>query len=284
MDAEFKITSPTPGQIINPASLVVTGLAKGSTTTTPTHTIETEFSDIQVLFNGALYPVAPVETTFTGWSLTAAVSISGSPLNITARATKTVTKSDKSTGDPVGDPAVTIVSVSVDVLFNGMAAWDRRFREAHDWAGWHGFATAWPNFHQADYGDGVVYGTFLLPGSTVDWRDVPRGAYGVFAIEDVPAMFRGANDYAVSQGYAAGLPNFHQADYGQGVVYGTFLVKPGTVDFRDVPAIELGVFDRRDAPAMLRAAGDYATAHGYAAGFPTFHEADYGSGLGAVPN
>src|SRR4051794_39468191 len=39
---------------------------------------------------------------------------------------------------------------------DGMAAWDRRFREAHDYAGWHGFATGWPNFHQADYGDGVV--------------------------------------------------------------------------------------------------------------------------------
>lgn len=160
-----------------------------------------------------------------------------------------------------------------------MAEWDRRFREAHDWAGWHGYATAWPNFHQADYGDGLVYGTFLLPGSTVDWQDVPRSVYGVNNIEDVPAMFRGANDYAASQGYAAGLPNFHQADYGQGVVYGTFLIKPGTTDFLDVPAAQLGVFDRRDAPAMLVAASDYAASHGYAAGFPTFHQADYGNGL-----
>jgi hypothetical protein len=160
-----------------------------------------------------------------------------------------------------------------------MADWDRRFRASHDWSKWHGFADAFPNFHEANYGDGVVNGTFCLPSSTVDWRDVPRSQYAVFQIEDVPAMFRGANDYAVANGYAAGLPNFHQADYGAGVVYGTFLVKNGKIDFRDVPAAELGVWDRRDAPRMMRAASDYAATHGYAAAFPTFHEADYGNGL-----
>jgi Lamin Tail Domain len=161
---------------------------------------------------------------------------------------------------------------------DGVAEWDRRFREAHDWAKWHGFADAWPNFHEANYGDGVVYGTICLPSATVDWRDVARSAYAVSHIEDVPAMFRGANDYAVANGYAAGIPNFHQADYGNGVVYGTFLVKHGKTDFTDVPATELGVWDRRDAPRMMRAANDYAAAHGYAAAFPTFHEADYGNG------
>jgi hypothetical protein len=160
-----------------------------------------------------------------------------------------------------------------------MAELDRRFREAHDYAGWHGFATAWPNFHQADYGDGMVYGTFLVPAATVDFRDVPRTNYGVFTVEDVPAMFRAANDYAVSQGYAAGLPNFHQADHGAGVVYGTFLVKQGLTVFRDVPAVELGLWDRTQVPAMFRAANDYAVREGYAAAFPTFHEADYGNGL-----
>lgn len=160
-----------------------------------------------------------------------------------------------------------------------MGVWDNRFRQAHDWSKWHGFADAFPNFHEANYGDGVVYGTFCLPSSTVDWQDAPRSQYAVFQIEDVPAMFRGANDYAVANGYAAGLPNFHQADYGNGVVYGTFLVKQGKTDWRDVPAAELGVWDRTDAPRMMRAANDYAVAHGYAAAFPTFHEADYGNGL-----
>jgi hypothetical protein len=159
-----------------------------------------------------------------------------------------------------------------------MAEWDRRFRASHDWSKWHGYADAFPNFHEANYGDGVVNGTYCLPSSTVDWRDVARSQYAVFRIEDVPAMFRGANDYAVANGYAAGLPNFHQGDYGAGVVYGTFLVKNGMTDFRDVPAAELGVWDRSDVPRMMRAASDYAAIHGYAAAFPTFHQADYGNG------
>jgi hypothetical protein len=116
-----------------------------------------------------------------------------------------------------------------------MGQWDNRFRQAHDYAGWHGFITGWPNFHEADYGDGIVQGTFLLRGGVADWRDVPRSDYGVFDIEDVPAMMRAANDYAVSNGYEAGIPNFHQANYGNGVVYGTFLIKNGNTHFLDAP-------------------------------------------------
>ncbi|MGK5556742.1 hypothetical protein ACSNOI_34550 [Actinomadura kijaniata] len=160
-----------------------------------------------------------------------------------------------------------------------MGDWDRRFREANDYAHHHGYATAWPNFHEADYGDGMVYGTQLVPDTTADFKDVPRDEYGVYDIEDVGAMFRGANDYAARNGYAAGLPTFHQADHGAGVVYGTFLVKPGRTEFRDVPAAELGPYDRTQVPAMMRAASDYAARNGYAAAFPTFHQADYGKGL-----
>ena len=90
-----------------------------------------------------------------------------------------------------------------------MGEWDRRFREAHDYAVWHGFATGWPNFYEADYGDGVVYGTFLLPPNTADFRDVPAAEFGLSDRTQVPAMFRAANDYAGRQGYAAGLPDFH---------------------------------------------------------------------------
>jgi hypothetical protein len=52
-------------------------------------------------------------------------------------------------------------------------------REAHDYAVWHGFATGWRNFHQPDYGDAVVYATFLLLASTADLRDVPRDECGL---------------------------------------------------------------------------------------------------------
>jgi hypothetical protein len=156
--------------------------------------------------------------------------------------------------------------------------WDRRFRECNDYALWHGFAGAWPNFHQANYGDGIVYGTHLLLRGVSELRDVPRNEYGNVDAADVPGMFRAANVYATTHGYRAGIPTFHQADSGTGTVYGTHLIHMSTADFRDVAAAELGVFDVADAPAMLRAASVYASQHGYAAGVPTFHQADYGGG------
>lgn len=156
---------------------------------------------------------------------------------------------------------------------------DRRFREVNDYAECHGFFSAFPNFHEADYGDGVVYGTILLRDTEVEWRDVPRTEYGVYHIEDVPAMFRGVNDYAGQQGYPAAFPNFHQADHGNGVVYGTILIKPGITEWRDVPRDELGVYHIEDVPGMMRAANDYATRNGFAAAFPTFHQTDHGQGV-----
>ncbi|GAA1564655.1 hypothetical protein GCM10009678_54660 [Actinomadura kijaniata] len=55
---------------------------------------------------------------------------------------------------------------------------------------------------------------------------------------DRDRRFREANDYAARNGYVAGLPTFHQADHGSGVVYGTFLVKPRKAEFRDArPAV-----------------------------------------------
>ena len=77
-----------------------------------------------------------------------------------------------------------------------MSDWDRGFRDSNDYAVHHGFASGQPNFHEADYGDGVVNGTFLLPPHVADFRDVPAAEYDVYRIEDIGAMFRGANDYA----------------------------------------------------------------------------------------
>ena len=150
-----------------------------------------------------------------------------------------------------------------------MQDWDTRFRETHDWAKWHGAATAWPNFHEADYGDGLVRGTFLVPDATVDWRDVPASSYGVWDVTDVPAMFRGANDYAVD-GVRGRSPELPPGRLRLGPCLWDLLRPPGRDQFRDVAAAELGVFDRTDAPRMMRAASDYAAARGYAAAFPTF--------------
>jgi hypothetical protein len=101
-------------------------------------------------------------------------------------------------------------------------SFDARFRAVNDWAVRNGYAAAFPNFHQADYGRGVVYGTILLKQG-VEKRDIPASELGNPANNE--ARFRAVHDWATRNGYVAGFPNFHQADYGQGVVYGTILLK-----------------------------------------------------------
>ena len=46
-------------------------------------------------------------------------------------------------------------------------------RAVNDWAGAHGYSSGFPTFHEADYGQGKVYGALLLKSNTVEWRDVP---------------------------------------------------------------------------------------------------------------
>jgi hypothetical protein len=156
---------------------------------------------------------------------------------------------------------------------------DRRFRLVNDYAGAKGYFAGFPNFHEADYGQGVVGGVHLLTAAVAEWRDVPRSTYGVYHIEDVPGLFRGAANYAATQGYPGAFPNCHQQDYGSGVVYGTILMKPGMAEWRDVLRSDLGNPDIGDVAAMMGRAADYATAQGYAAAFPTFHQANYGAGV-----
>jgi hypothetical protein len=55
---------------------------------------------------------------------------------------------------------------------------------------------------------------------------------------------RAANDYASANGFAAGVPTFHQADYGQGVVYGINLLSSTSVEWRDVWADVYGIFEK----------------------------------------
>ena len=158
-------------------------------------------------------------------------------------------------------------------------AQDRRFREVQRYADVYGFFAGFPNFHEADYGDGVVYGTILLRDTEAEWRDVFRSDLGNPHIDDVPALFRAVDAYAAQLGYPAAFPNCEQADHGLGVVYGTILMKPGTTEWRDVPRSELGDPDINDVPAMMRAANDYSDRAGFAAGFPTFNQADHGAGV-----
>jgi hypothetical protein len=156
---------------------------------------------------------------------------------------------------------------------------DRRFRLVNDYAGQQGYVSGFPNFQEANYGSGVVGGVNLLSANVVEWRDVPRTTYGIYRIEDVPGLFRGAASYAADQGYPGAFPNCHQQDHGAGVVYGTIMIKPGMGELRDVPGAELGNPPIEDVGTMMRAASDYAAANGFASAFPTFNQADLGAGV-----
>ena len=90
--------------------------------------------------------------------------------------------------------------------------------------------------------------------------------------------FRNVADYAFDIGFTAGIPNFHEADYGKGPVGGVTFLRPPTVEWRDVPASELGQPVLWDIPALCRAANDYAARNGFLAAIPNCHQATYAAG------
>ena len=114
---------------------------------------------------------------------------------------------------------------------------EARFRAVNDWAARNGYLSAFPNFYDADYGSGTVYGTLLIKSSAAEWRDIPVAELG--NPTSVEARFRAVNDWATRNGYVSGFPNFHEANYGSGTVYGAILLKRGSADWRDIRASEL---------------------------------------------
>lgn len=165
------------------------------------------------------------------------------------------------------------MAINLDFLYR------LRLTGTNNYAWAHGFVGGYPNFHHADYGDGVVNGTLLLNSAVAEWRDVSAAELGDPDPEDIAWRWSATHDYAVRSGFYSGFPNFHAADYGQGTVYETVLIKLGLVEWRDVPAADLGYPPFNDAAARIRATHDYALRHGYYTGFPNFHYADYGQGL-----
>lgn len=150
-----------------------------------------------------------------------------------------------------------------------------RFRAINDISGRLGYEGGFPNFHQADYGHGVVFGATLLKPDYVDWTDIRADKLG--NPTGVEARFQAVHNYAFKQGYRGGFPNFHQANYGKGEVYGAILIKKGAADRKDIPATELG--NPGSIEARFRAVHDWAVAHGYRGGFPNFHQANHGAGV-----
>jgi hypothetical protein len=149
-----------------------------------------------------------------------------------------------------------------------------RFRAVNDYAMANGFVGGFPNFHQADYGEGMVYGCLLIRQGEADWMDVPAATLG--NPSSFGARMRTVHNFALAQGYAGGFPNFHQADYGQGLVYGCILLKQGFAHWQDEPAATLG--NPGSSAARFRTVNGFAEAQGFVSGYPNFHEADYGQG------
>ncbi len=153
-----------------------------------------------------------------------------------------------------------------------------RFRTIDNWCTHNSYPCGWPNFHQATYTNPTrtAYGHFLFKPSVVHWQDVPAAEY---AANSLRTRFTGAHDYALRQGYQHGFPNFQEQDYGQGVVFGTYLVPPNTAHFADVPVNELGMGagDPSGHPMddWFRGASDFAARNGYVGGMPNGHYAKY---------
>lgn len=149
-----------------------------------------------------------------------------------------------------------------------------RFKAVNSYASKNNFGGAFPTFNEAVYGQGKVYGTWLLKKDAATFRDVLASELG--NPQSPMDRFRAVNSYASKNNFEGAFPTFHEANYGQGKVFGVWLLKKGAAVFRDIPAKELGY--PMDVEERFRAVNLYAYNNGFGGAFPTFHEADYGRG------
>ena len=158
--------------------------------------------------------------------------------------------------------------ISATELGNPQTSEDR-FRAANLYAFKNGFSGAFPTFNEANYGNGKVYGVWLIKKDAAEFRDVSTIELGnPQTYED---RFRAANIYATNHGFSGAFPTFHQAK-----VCGTWLLKKDAAEFRDISATELG--NPQTSEDRFRAANLYAFKNGFSGAFPTFNEANYGNG------
>jgi hypothetical protein len=109
-----------------------------------------------------------------------------------------------------------------------------RMKATQNYATRNGFVGGFPNFYHANYGNGIVCGTILLPASSAEWRDVLFSEMGNPRLDDIGARFRAAHDYARANGFIGGFPNFYHAYYDRGLVGGLILIKPHAGVWKDV--------------------------------------------------
>ena len=103
---------------------------------------------------------------------------------------------------------------------------------------------------------------------------MPLAELGNPSLDDFEQRMRATQDYAISQGFVGGFPNFYHADYGHGIVCGTILLGADSAQWRDLPWSEIGNPSFGDIGARFRGVFDWALVNFYAGGFPNFYHAD----------
>lgn len=114
---------------------------------------------------------------------------------------------------------------------------DARFRAVSDWASQNGWVAGYPNFHQIDRGRGLLYGSVLFQSEAVEVKDIPTEELGFPSSSE--QRFRAISNWATRRGYVGGFPNFHQANHGQGDVFGVVLIKKGYGQSVSIPISQL---------------------------------------------
>lgn len=122
-----------------------------------------------------------------------------------------------------------------------------------------------------------------LPCRTT-FTEQPRKDYlfpttGISESDRAQHIFRHRATYASQNGFAGGLPTFHESRKGIDLAGGTVLLKKGFALWRDLPLKLLGAVDLSDFGGRMRATHDYAVRNGFVGGFPNFFHENYGRGI-----
>jgi hypothetical protein len=132
---------------------------------------------------------------------------------------------------------------------------------------------AWPNFEGAWYGANHVRGTYLL-ASGATRRDVALADLpGTPALHDLPAIFKGAHEYARNEGFETALPTFESVSTAAGAGTGLILfaqnlpwLLPITVPLTDT--YQQPTF--AEPGFVIRNVHRWASGQGHMTGWPTF--------------
>ncbi|MFO0722926.1 MAG: hypothetical protein U1E65_04015 [Myxococcota bacterium] len=152
-------------------------------------------------------------------------------------------------------------------------------REANRNALAAGFAGGFVNFQQADYGHGVVYGTYYLRTQAVaGWQQIFATDLGGVDVQDVPRMMKAAHLFARRHGWASALPTFEAAKTDLGLIYNLSVLSNAAVEVHFVDECQLGSPSGFDVEAFFRGADEYARRNGYEAAFPTFERINLDTG------